>query len=342
MLKFFFLILVSMNFALAAEIKPLFLRKEYKRIAEAYKNPKSWEDLTTTEMVMLSFSLRKLELYREDAKVVFRILKKDHATSHADIRKKIREKESLDAEDYPKTLPILYWYLYNDYANILLGHDKLVPQVEKDKNVYVVFRQILSELEFREGKAEKINDKVMTHLQYLEDKVYHFSSSINVQYVSWQHDATLHRTSSGRDTGLIITNQGYCLGGDVGVENGFYHFLLDGCFLMGSGGVSAYGDPNITYEQNISATGVKIGPMASMIVSSSKSRIGIGLPFIYNSQKLTQPSDTDYKIREENPLSYLATINSRWQFGKWYIRAEFGQYFKKQESFWGMGLGRQF
>ncbi|WP_408099033.1 hypothetical protein ACJVC5_08960 [Peredibacter sp. HCB2-198] len=342
MLKLLILIVVSLNFSHAAEIKPMFARKEYKRIVDTYNSPEKWKDLTTKEMVMLSYSLRKLKRYREDSKVIFKILKRDHAKDHADIRKKIRNKETLDSEDYPKSLPIYYWYIYNDFADILLSHNKLSAKLEEDKKIYIIFRQIVSELEFREGKAEKLNDKVMTHLQYLEDKVYYFTFSINLQYVSWQHDATLHRSSSNTNTGLIITNQGYCLGGDVGIENGFYHFLLDGCFLVGSGGVSAYGDSNITYQQNIPATGLKIGPMASMIVSSSKSRIGIGLPIIYTSQKLTQPSDTDYKVEEESPISALATINSRWQFGKWYLRAEFGQYFKKQESFWGMGFGRQF
>lgn len=342
MLKLVVLILVSMNVALAANIKQLFERKDYKRIANDYASPEKWSDLTTKELVMISYSLRKTERYREDAKVVFRILKKDYAKEHADIRNKIREKETLDVEDYPKPLPVYYWSIYNDYANILLSYNGLGPGLEKDQKIYNIFRQILSELEFREGKAEKLNNKVMSHLQYLEDKIYRFSSSINVQYVSWQHDATLHRTSSNKDTGLIITNQGYCLGGDVGVENGFYHFLIDGCFLVGSGGISSYGDSNITYQQNIPAAGLKIGPMASMIVSSSKSRIGIGLPLIYTSQKLTQPSDNDYKVEEESPLAALATINSRWQFDQWYIRTEFGQYFKKQESYWGLGFGRQF
>lgn len=342
MLKLVALILVSMNVAMAANIKPLFERKEYKRIVATYGSPDKWEGLSNKELVMVSHAFRKLERYRDDAKVVFWILKKDYAKDHADIRKKIREKETLDVEDYPKSLPIHYWNLYNDYANILLGYDELGPGLEKDQKIYNIFRQILSELEFREGKAEKLNNKVVSHLQYLEDKIYRFSASVNIQYVSWQNDATLHRGSTGAKTGLIITNQGYCVGGDVGIENGFYHFLLDGCFLMGVGGVSAYGDSNITYQQNVPATGIKLGPMASMIVSSSKSRIGIGLPIIYTSQNLTQPSDPDYKVDEESPLSYLATVNSRWQFGQWYLRTEFGQYFRKQESFWGLGFGRQF
>lgn len=342
MIKLILLILLTINAAFGAPIETFFRKKDYQGVVKNFNYPEAYKKLNRKQLVMLSFSLRKLKRYREDAKIIYIMLRKDHAESHAEIRKKIRNKETIDSEEYPKSLPIHYWYLYNDYADILLSHKELSNQLEKDKKIYVIFRQILGELEFREGKVEKLNDKVMSHLQYLEDKVYKFTWSINLQYVSWQHDATLHRTSSNTDTGLIITNLGYCLGGDAGVENGFYHFNVDGCFLIGSGGVSAYGDPNITYQQSVPATGVKIGPTASMIVSSSKSRIGIGIPFIYTSQKLSQPSDTDYKVKEESPLSYLATIYSRWQFGQYYLRAEFGQYFKKQESFWGLGVGRQF
>lgn len=342
MFKWILLLIFAINTAYAQEIEVLFKRQDYQGIVQKFNDPSLYKDLKTKQLIMLSFSLRKLKKYREDAKVIYTILRRDFNSPHVEIRKKIRNKETLDAEDYPKSLPIHYWYLFHDYADILLSHEKLGPQLENDKKIYNVFRQILSELEYREGQAEKVNDKVMSHLQYLEDKVYHFTYSFNIQYVSWQHDATLHRTSTNKDTGLIITNSGNCVGGDIGIENGFYQFAMDGCFLMGSGGVSAYGDPNITYEQNIPATGYKLGPVAYKIVSSSKSRIGIGLPLIYTSQKLTQPGDTDYRIKEESPLSYLATINSRWQFDKWYLRAEFGQYFQKQESFWGLGIGRQF
>ena len=342
MIKWTLLILLIVNQAFGASMETLFKRKDYKGVVANYYLPTSLKTLKTKELVMLSFSLRKLKRYRDDAKVIYVMLKKDHAAHHAEIRKKVRNKETLDAEDYPKSLPIHYWYLFNDYADILLGHKKLNDQLEKDKQIYVVFRQILGELEFREGKVEKLNDKVMSHLQYLEDKIYHFTYSFSAQYVSWQHEATLRRISTNANTGLIITNAGSCVGGDIGMENGFYHFAVDGCFLMGSGGVSAYGDSNITYQQNIAASGLKVGPVASMIVSSSKSRIGIGIPLIYTKQKLTQPGDPDYTIDEGSPISYLATLYSRWQFGKWYVRSEFGQYFDKQESFWGLGFGRQF
>jgi hypothetical protein len=341
-LRFLILILLNVDAAWASEVGTLFKRKEYKKIAARYIKPEKHKALTTKEMIMLSHSLRMLKRYREDTRIIAKIIKKDHQSNHVKIRKHIANKETLDSEDYPKSLPVLYWYLFNDYAQILLSYDKLTPQIEKDKIFFNTFRNILSELEFREGKVERLNDKVVSHLQHLENKVYRLSASWNLQYVSWQHSATLTRASTNSKTSLILTNQGYCLGGDIGVENGFYHFNMDGCLLVGSGGVSAYGDSNITYEQNVPAFGLKIGPTASMIVSSSKSRIGIGLPLIYTSQKLTQPNDTDYKVEEESPLAMLATINSRWQFDRWYLRIEFGQYFAKQESFWGLGFGRQF
>ena len=343
-LRFLFLLLLcESSFGASTKIAASLRRKEYQKVVTTYNTKEKWKELTGKELILLSHTFRRTKNYRLDVKLMAFILTSKYKDQHKDIIKKMREKETLDMEDYPKSLPIYYWYLYNDYALLLMQYKNIShPQLAKDRKAYNYFGQILSELEFREGKAEKINNNVVNHLQYLENKVYRFTWSANLQYVSWQHDATLHRQSSGKNTGLIITNSGYCVGGDAGIENGFYHFSVDGCLLVGSGGVSSYGDPNITYKQNTPAFGLKIGPSASMIVSSSKSRIGIGLPLIYTSQELSQPGDPDYRVKDGGPLSALATINSRWQFGQWYIRTEFGQYFKKQESFWGLGFGKQF
>ena len=331
-----------MNSAWAESVSRLFRYKDYVKIAETYSKPQQFKLLSRKELVMVSYALRKTKHYKADTRVVAFLIRQQYHTEHRKIQKHIKLKETLDSEDYPKSLPILYWSLYFDHAQILLSYKRITPDIEKDKMIYNTFRTIIGELEYKEGMAEKLNNKVVSHLQYLQDKIYRFSSSWNLQYISWQHSTTLHRASTNKETGLIITNKGYCVGGDVGIENGFSHYYLDGCLLIGDGGVSAYGDADITYEQNIPAMGLKLGPAASMFVSSTKAQIGLGLPIIFTSQKLTQPDDSDYSVKEGNPFSFLATINSRWQFDKWYIRTEFGQYFKKQESFWGLGFGRQF
>jgi hypothetical protein len=337
-----FLMLFISHSAMAFTVEELFKQKKYQEVASLFDSPRTFNQLTNKDMVLVSYSLRALGRYRDNTRLIVVMIKKLYAKEHADIFEKIQKKVTLDADDYPKSLVLLYWNIYNDYASIIKSYKKTDPQLEKDKNNFQNFRNILSELEFREGKVEKTNDQVTTHLQYLSDINYKFTASWQFQYMSWQYSANMVRNSTGKQTDLIITNQGVCLGGDVGYESGFYHYALEGCFLMGSGGVTAYGTPEITYKQNLTAYGIKLGPSAYKIVSSSKSRIGISLPILYSTQKMTQPDDTDYVVDQDNTINFVPTLNARWQFDKWYIKTEFGQYFKKKETLWALGMGRQF
>lgn len=343
MIKIILLFLFSFH-ALAQQqpVARLFRNKEYDKIAKSYMTKQHLSLMSKKELLMVSHSLKEMKQFRKNSILIQYILKKYHLRETKEILKRIREKETLDASEFSKSVSILHWQLYENLSFLILDVKKAQGIKNKDVVEFKRLHGMLSELEFREGSVERINNRVQTHIQNLHDKVYHFTWSLNLQYVSWQYDATMHRTSSGKNTGLILTNKGYCVGGDAGIENGSYHFMIDGCLLIGAGGVSAYGDPDVTYEQNLPAMGFKVGPSASMIVSSSKSRIGIGLPIIYTSQKLTQPADPDYQVEEKGSISALATIYSRWQFGDWYLRTEFGQYFGSQESFWGFGFGKQF
>ena len=127
------------------------------------------------------------------------------------------------------------------------------------------------------------------------------------------------------------------------MENYLYHFYVDGCVLMGAGGVSATSNANVAYQQsNVPAYGIKAGPGVSMIVSSSKSRIGFKVPIIYSVQKLVNPASPGYEVFNAAPISVVTSIYSRWQFNKWYIQTEFGKYIQKEETFWGLGFGKSF
>ena len=97
------------------------------------------------------------------------------------------------------------------------------------------------------------------------------------------------------------------------------------------------------YQQsNIPAYGVKAGPGASIIVSSSKSRIGIKLPMIYSVQELTTPIQTGFSVDQESSLAFMASLHSRWQFNKWYLQTELGKYITQEQTFWGLGIGKEF
>ncbi len=333
------LLLVPSLTALANEIERAYRAKDFKRVAEIYQaNPK--RAYTTRELMMLSLGLRKNQLYRQDIMLNVRIIKKEYGKLHKAILSDMKQGNTIDADAYPKSLKIIYWNLMNDYGRIMQGYKDVQEVNAKDRQHYASFSKLLSELEFREKEVDKLNDEITAHIQYLENKVYKFTFGFNLQYLSWQQVSTLEGPTTS--TSLIVTNRGYCAGVEAGVENYRYHYYVDACLMLGSGGVSSTGSA-INYQQsNIPAYGVKGGPGISMIVSSSRSRIGIKLPVIYNIQELSQPRNAGYSVKEESPVSFVATLYSRWQFEKFFLQTEFGQYVQKDQTLWSLGIGKSF
>lgn len=341
MMRWLFLILLVCGEALAAkEIEDAFKVRNYGRVAGFYRANPDYR-YTKKDYVMIGYSLRRIGAFREDVKVSFGSVKRFHNNEHQKVLSSIQNDETIDGDEVPEALKIHYWNLFNDFGQILKGYGEKTPGLEQDLKHFQSFAKILSEVEFREGKVDRTVDSVMAHLQYLSDKIYHFKRSFFVQYVSWQQEATLSGPTD--NTGLVITNRGFCTGGELGWENYRYHFYVDGCYLYGAGGVKNTGNASVDYQQsNLPAWGLKGGPGASVIVSSTKSRIGFKVPILYTVQELTNPDTAGYTITDKSQLSYLTTLYSRWQFGDWYFSTEFGKYVKREESFWGLGLGREF
>ena len=340
MMKFLIIFMMFLNVAVASDITDAFKNKDYRRVSDIYKSDPN-RNFDKKELIFISYSLQRLGFYRQDIKLNVRIIKKGYASQHKKLLEDVKNGETVDGEEYPEALKVLYWNLMNDYGRIIESYDSASVLIERDHKHYLIFSKILSELEFREGKVDKFNDRIVAHIQHLQNKVYQFSASWSLSYISWQQESTL--TGPNSKTGLIVTNSGSCLGGDVGIENYLFHFYLDGCAFAGTGGVEADSSSAITYQQsNVPAYGIKAGPGASMIVSSSKSRIGIKLPVIYTLQKLQEPSNAGYDIKEESPVSVIASLYSRWQFDKWYFQTEFGKYMQVEQTFWGLGIGRKF
>jgi hypothetical protein len=340
MIKFFIVLSFVINPALASDIQNAFSRKDYNGVSEIYKdNPR--RSFNAKELVMVSYALRKQGFFRQDIKLNVRLIKLKYLSLHQRLIRDISKGETIDSDDYPEALKVLYWNLMNDYGIIIKGYKNQSQLIKKDHEHYLMFSKMLSELEFREGKVDRFNDKIMAHLTYLKNKVYRFTRSYSAQYVSWQSESTLKGTNS--ETGLVVTNRGLCVGAEAGWENSFYHFYVDGCFLAGSGGVSSDASSAITYRQsNVPAYGAKFGPGASMIVSTSGSRIGIKVPIIYSVQNLQEPKNNAFRIKENSPLNYIVSLYSRWQFDQWYIQTEFGKYLQQEQTFWGLGIGKNF
>jgi hypothetical protein len=340
MMKLIFLFIMLINPALASDITDAFESKDYQRISDIYRDNQSRE-FTSKEIILISYSLRKLGFYRQDIKLNIKLINKKYLELHQKLLQQVSKGETVDAEEYPEALKVLYWNLMNDLGNILESYKDASTLIKKDHQHYLVFSKLLSELEFREGKVDKFNDRIVAHILFLESSVYKFSKSLSFQYISWQTETNLE--SPGSKLGLLITNRGLCIGGDAGIENAFYHFYMDGCFFAGSGGVSSDANAPITYKQaNVPAFGAKFGPGASMIVSSSGSRIGIRIPVIYTLQKLQAPANNNYTVKSVSPISIVTSLYSRWQFQRWYFQTEFGKYVQTEQTYWGLGIGMNF
>lgn len=340
MMKYILIFIILINVAFASDVTDSFDRKDYVRVTEIYRDQPA-RQYDKKELAYISYSLRKRGFYRQDIKLNVRLIKQNYASHHKKLIAQIKNADTVDGEEYPEGLKVLYWNLMNDYGQILESYKDQSTLIKKDHQHYLMFSKMLSELEFREGKVDKYNDKIVAHITYLENKVYKFVKSVSFQYISWQNESTL--TGPGSKTGLVVTNRGLCAGGDAGWENSFYHFYVDGCVFAGSGGVSSDSTSGIKYQQsNVGAYGAKFGPGASMIVSSSGSRLGLRVPIIYTQQKLQEPKNAAYSIKEDSPISYVVSMYSRWQFKTWYFQTEFGKYVQKEQTYWGLGLGRNF
>jgi hypothetical protein len=342
LITIFLSLFLSFSHAADSALSAAFKAKDYSKISNLYQANMS-KNYSRQELILISYSLRKLGFFRQDIKLNIQLVKKHYVSQHQKLLTSIKRGDTIDGDKYPEALKVLYWNLFTSYGEIIKGYNADSTLVEDDNKYFNLFSKILSELEFREGKVDKYNDAITAHRQYLTNKIYRFKSSWSVQYVSWQQDATLKNTTTG-DAGLIITNRGYCAGGDVGVENYKFHFYIDGCVLYGSGGVKNNDQDLIeNYQQaNVPAYGIKIGPGASIIVSSSKSRIGIRLPMLYSIQKLTTPTDPAYSVEQGPSTAFISSLYSRWQFNKWYFQTEFGKYIQQEQTFWGLGIGKEF
>lgn len=327
----------------ASRLYGLHEQKQYSKIVKEFFNREFINKMQSKkDYAILSYALRKEKRFRDDSKLIARYLNKFHSEEHKKISLLIKQKKSINADEFSQPLKIYYWHLYNDLAMVLLSYKKKSPRIEQDKKYFEQMRIILTELEFRDILVEDLYSKVIQHLQDLENKIYRLTKSFYVQYLSWQNSSELYRQSSGKTTDLVLTNTGTCIGGDIGIQNAFYEYSLDGCFIYGSGKVSSFGAPNITYNQTIPAYAFKLAPQLYRVVSSTNSKIGIAFPIMYTIQNLSKPGDPDYQLVKKSDISFLLTINSKWQFDKWYVKTEFGQFIKKEDSYWSIGIGRNF
>src|SRR5690606_8734515 len=203
----------------ASRLYGLHEQKQYSKIVKEFFNREFINKMQSKkDYAILSYALRKEKRFRDDSKLIARYLNKFHSEEHKKISLLIKQKKSINADEFSQPLKIYYWHLYNDLAMVLLSYKKKSPRIEQDKKYFEQMRIILTELEFRDILVEDLYSKVIQHLQDLENKIYRLTKGFYVQYLSWQNSSELYRQSSGKTTDLVLTNTGTCIGGDIGIQ----------------------------------------------------------------------------------------------------------------------------
>lgn len=287
-----------------------------------------------TEASAKSSALRKERKFREDAILNQQLIKDHFKDEHSKLTRAVKNNESIDSVS--PELQRLYLLIYSDYS-LLIRHQKSPSeQLFKDQKKFLGYYQLLDGLEIKPRQVNSINDKVTAHIASLKGSVYKTSRSFYLQYISWQEKSQLSNVTLGTNEKLLITNKGFCLGGDYGIENEKYHFYVDGCALLGSGTVSG-----VYNQASLPFFGAKIAPGASLISSSSKSRVGLKLPFLYSSQTISdfEANGSAYVVKKKDNFFISSALYSRWYFKQFYVDLELGKFIMQPEAYWGLGFG---
>ena len=153
-----FILCLSLSVAQAAtEIELAFKNNNFRRVTEIYKANRD-KNFTPKEIILISNSLRRLGFYRQEIKMNLRLIKSRYMDQHRQLMKDIKYGNSIDSEAFPNGLKILYWNIVGAYEMIIKGYSKPSPLLDKDQKNFNSFYMLLSELEFRTGKADKKND----------------------------------------------------------------------------------------------------------------------------------------------------------------------------------------
>ena len=164
------------------------------------------------------------------------------------------------------------------------------------------------------------------------------SKQVTLDYLTWQQAGSIKTTSA--KSPLIITNQGICAGGALGVDHVTYRTFVDGCFIYASGNAGAVKN-TITYDQSdISAYGAKMSLGIGRFVSSARAEIGFKIPVMYVNQSLTLPSGST--LTEPDSLMAMAALYSRWPFEKWFVQTEFSKFIGNDLVLFSVGGGHEF
>lgn len=347
----FFSFILS-NFVLAEELTPVALKafknKKYATVIQLYKkNPQNPSYRTDRKLLLVTASsFEKKDRYQEAGVLYMRIIKHEYAKPHQELLKSIKKQETIDGESFPTTIKMLYWKAFFSYGNQILTLKDEKSLEQKNFANFNTLRKILEGLEYKEGKVDALNDKVITHIKSLEDKVYRFSKSVFLDFISWQR--TVDFTSASASNKLVITNKGLCLGGELNYENKHFRFFADGCFLAGSGEVQSQNSTPAYQQSRNDVVGSKISLGLGKIVSSSGAEVGFKVPVLVTPQELKEPPNDNpsclgsCKIEQPPTLTVIISLYTRWHFKNFFIQTELGKFVNQDTTMWSLGTGYKF
>lgn len=259
------------------------------------------------------------------------------------LMKAVEEDDEIDPEKYSQEIKDYHWQNVQTRGKRLLKAEKLSDELKAEQEAFSTAKEPLGALEYQEDEADKLEERVATHIKLLNDKIYHKSKFVFIDWVSWQREANIKSASS--KSNLIITNHGFCAGGGWGYKSAFYHIFADGCLMYGFGNVGATVN-SVTYKQsNIPTYGAKASAGAGMIVSSLGAEVGLKLPLLYNHVSLDTPDQTTFpgtKVNEESDFYPMISLYSRWPVQKWFVETEFARVIGHDLTYWGLGFGHTF
>lgn len=225
----------------------------------------------------------------------------------------------------------------------ILSAEKFSPELKAKQEEFLKQKETLSELEYQEEEADQLEERVNAHMKFLSERTYHQHYGFFLDWVSWQREASLR--SPTEKLPLIVTNQGWCAGGFWGYKSAIYRTFLDGCLLEAWGNVGAEAN-NATYQQsNVAGHGFKASLGGGRVISPLGAELGLKIPLLYFNQSLDTPDPVHfpgYKIQENEKLSGMISLYSRWPVNKWFVQTEFARILGRDLSFWSIGAGYEF
>ena len=262
---------------------------------------------------------------------------------HADEESKLNEamkNTTVSPGAFSKNFKHNYYTLFLLYSSLFTKSGKLKLILKKDLERFELIKQKLEVLTFQSAIVSKRSEKVSNWLKQLELKIYKFRFRAFLDYLSWQTEATLKGPTGSYP--LVATNVGLSPGLGVSYENSFYAFSLDANLIYGTAGVSTLqGGP--TYQQSdVPAFGSRLAFGTGLIVSATRSEVGLRASLFYIKQSLSTPSTAGYSVEQSKELSETLSLYSRWLFNPFFLQTEFGRYLNRPATVWSIGFGSFF